>query len=126
MSRSTELDQIVKRYILEHVDGSPYDVVIESNAQKVRFLKECFESEYGWRVKQVGRQQAIADWFAGLPTACTVDFANYEILELAKSWGSLPTDPREAQEQNILNDWFNLIAAKTCQLFDGYRVPVSE
>lgn len=126
MTSKHELDQIVKRYILDHIDGSAYDVVTESPAQKIRFIKECFESEYGWRVKQVGRQQALADWFAGLPTACTVDFANYEILELAKSWGRLPDKPSEAQEQKILDNWFNLVAAKTCQLIDGYRVPVTQ
>jgi hypothetical protein len=118
-----QLDQVVKRYILDHVDGSPYDVVTESDAQKIKFLQDAFESEYGWRVKQVGRQQALSDWFAGLPTACTVDFYNYEILELARTWGRLPLESTEAQEQKILDSWFKLVAAKTCQLFDGYRLP---
>lgn len=123
MTSKHELDQIVKRYILDHIDGEPYNVVTESPAQKVRFLKECFESEYGWRVRRVGRHQALADWFAGLPPACTVDFYNYEILELAKSWGRLPDNPTEAQEQKILDGWFKLVATKACQLIDGYRVP---
>lgn len=123
MSKASELDQVVKRYILDHVDGSAYGVVTESDAQRIRFLKDCFESEYGWRVKQAGRQQALADWFAGLPTGCTVDFYNFDILELARTWGYLPLESTEAQEQKILDNWFNLVAAKTCQLFDGYRLP---
>lgn len=126
MTSKHELDQKVKRYILDHVDSSGYDVVTESDAQRIRFLKDCFESEYGWRVKQAGRQQALADWFAGLPSACTVAFSNHEILELARSWGRLDDNATVAQEQKILDTWFQLIAAKTGQLFDGFRVPVTE
>lgn len=126
MTSKHELDQKVKRYILDRIDSSGYDVATESDAQRIRFLKDCFESEYGWRVKQAGRQQALADWFAGLPSACTVAFSNYEILDLAESWGRLDDNATEAQEQRILDTWFQLLAAKTGQLFDGFRVPVTE
>lgn len=126
MSRSSELDQKVKRHILANIDGSAYDVVTESVPQKVKFLQECFEQEMSYRIKQVGRQAALKDWYAGLPTACTVEFSNYEILALARDWGSLPDHATERQEQKILDNWFNLVAAKTLQLFNGYRVPVTE
>jgi len=69
----------------------------------------------------MGEQQALKEWFSGLPSACTVDFCNNSVLALAREWGYLSDSATERQEQKILDNWFNLVAGKTGQLFRKYK-----
>ena len=123
MSKSSELDQKVKRYIIDCIDGTGYDVELKTTAEKIDFLRDCFEREYGHEIKRQGYVNALREWFAGLPSACTVAFYNGDILTLAVEWGSIPENATEKQEYKILENWFNLVAVKTDQLFRGYHVP---
>lgn len=123
MSKSSVLDQEVKIYILENIDGENYGRELNTTAEKIRFLEETFYSEYGFFVQRYGRQGAIKEWLQGLPTAVHIDFLNHEILKLAVKWGSIPENASEKQEDKILDNWFDFIAVKIGQLFDGYRVP---
>jgi hypothetical protein len=121
MSKSSELDKIVKAYIIDQIDNSGYsEQVLITDSDKVQFLHDTFMSEYGWRVSQVGQIKALSDWFSGLPSCCTVAFYNSDILDLAVKWGSLPADYTERQADKILDNWFNLVANKTAQLFRKY------
>lgn len=123
MSKASELDQKVKRYILECVDSTGYDVELVTMVDKIRFLKETFEVEYGHEINRLGYTGALEHWFSGLPSACTIAFYYSDTLEIARAWGSLPDNATERQEQKILDNWFNLIACKTRQLFTGYHLP---
>ena len=125
MSRSTELDQLVKRYILDSIDTESYGIEAYTIKEKIAALKETFYAEYEWRVDQVGEVQALADWYSGIPTICTVAFYNHDILDLAGVWNTLPIEHTEKQADKILDNWWNFIANKTAQLFNGYRVPKS-
>jgi len=120
MSKSSDLSKTVKRYIINNIDSSGYqDKAIEADKDKVQFLKDTFCSEFGWRVEQLGEPKALAEYFAGLPSSCTVAFMNQDILELAEKWGSLPSNYTERQAEKILENWWNLLACKTGQLFRG-------
>jgi hypothetical protein len=79
-------------------------------------------SEYGWRVEQVGLTNALKDYFQGLPSSCTVAFYNDEILFLGKKWNLLAVNDTEKAQDNFLNNWFNMIANKTSQLFRYYKI----
>jgi hypothetical protein len=122
MSKSSELDVNVKRYILSNVDGSNYGVNPTTTEDKIKFLHDTFYSEYGWAVERMGEQKALAEWFQGLPSACNIHFYNKDILDLAKAWNSLPDNATERQEQKILDNWWNLLAAKTGQLFRRHNL----
>ena len=80
-------------------------------------------AEYGFNIERYGEQRAIEQWYRGLPTACDIDYESHRILELAEQWGSLEPGASEAKRDKILANWFRLLAAKTLQLFNGYRVP---
>ena len=123
MSKASELDQKVKRYILERIDGTGYGRELKTTADKIRFLEETFNSEYGFMIERHGRTTALKEWYAGLPSAVSIDFTNYDILQLAVKWGSIPENATEKQKDTILENWFNLLAVKTGQLFDGFRIP---
>jgi len=126
MSISSELDREVKLYILSCVDNEGFECLdywtpCESIPQKIDFLRERFESEFGFRTKQIGRQAACKEWLQGL--ALSIAYTNYDILELAIKWGSLSKYPSNAECRKILDNYFNFMAAKMVQLFNGYRIP---
>lgn len=120
MSKSSDLDKTVKRYIIDHIDASGYDQDPQTDAEKVKFLMATFRLEYGWRAVQVGELRALTEWFQGLPSACNTAFYNSDILTLAVKWGSLPADYTDRQAEKILGNWWNLLANKTIQLSRKY------
>lgn len=124
MSKSSILDQNVKQYILDSIDNSGYsDTPLLTNAERIAFLADTFQSEYGWQIKRVGQSVALREWFQGLPSSCAIAFTNYDILALAVKWGSIYEDATEKQRDAILENYFNFMATKTAQLFNGYHVP---
>lgn len=125
MSKSSELDLIIKRYIINNINADDYDIDLKPKTveDKIIFLEYTFLKEYGHNIARYGEQNAIEQWYRGLPSACSIDFENHRILELAEEWGSLGSDASESKRDRILDNWFLLLAAKTLQLFNGYRVP---
>ena len=124
MSKSSELDKVVKLYIISCITSEGYNVVEPvTNQEKIDFLRSTFNNEYGFNIARMGEQNALKEWFQGLPSSISVAFYNTDILDLAFKWGSISSTVTESQEQKILDNYFNLLAAKTCQLFKGYRVP---
>ena len=121
MSKSSNMDQAIKRVILDAIDADGFDETAETTAEKIAFLRNRFESEAGRNIERKGRQPAMAEWLSGL--AINIPYMNYDILQLAKDTGGLAPDATEKQEYKILNNYWNFMAAKTCQLLDGYRVP---
>ena len=119
--KAHERDQAVKRYILDCIGEDRDGKDLPDTQAKIAWIQDTFTSEYGWRVTQVGRQAACVDWLQGL--ALPIAFMNADILELARAWGSLPEGATEKQEDKILANYWRFMAAKVCQLMDGYRVP---
>ena len=123
MSKSSELDLSVKWYILNNINADDYDANPKTAQEKIAFLEATFLAEYGHNIDRYGEQGAIEQWYRGLPTACDIDYESHRILELAEQWGRLEPGASEAKRDKILDNWFRLLAAKTLQLFNGYRVP---
>lgn len=123
MSKSSILDTNVKTYLINAIDLSGYDID-DSTTVKLEMLENIFMSEVGkWRIPQAGRQTAVMEWLQGLPSVMSLKFYNHEILEQAVQWESIPEGYTERQANKILDNYWNMLAAKLCQLFDGYRVP---
>lgn len=124
-SKRMKLDRLSKDYIINAIDGDGYDLPSDSfitTEGKLRFLWETFNKEYGHMIERVGQQNAMKEWIMGLPSAFNIDFENYKIILIAQKWGSLPEVFTDKQAEKILENWFNLIACKTCQLFRKYKV----
>jgi len=120
MSKASDLDKVVKAYIIDNIDSSGYEASPETDEEKVRFLSDTFHSEYGFRIPQIGKQRALKEWFSGLPSSCSIAFYNHDILKLAEKWGYLSPDATESKQEKIINNWFNQLAAKTDQLFNKH------
>jgi len=126
MSKSSELDQTVKSYLLEAIDPIPYSNEAVTNKELIAFLIEAFEDEHGFNIERKGRQKALAEWLSGLPSIINIPYASHEILQLATKWGSLAPDATEKQEDAILANYWTFMAAKLLQLADGYRMPADD
>lgn len=118
-------DKAYKLYILNNitdVDSDPehFDDIHEA----ITFAKSRFQSEMGWNIEQRGELTAMVDWLSGLCGTVDLPFHNYDIIELAKLFDSLPSDPPEKDIDAILNNYWNFMANKTLQVFrNTTRVP---
>ena len=116
------LDKVSKEYILSCISSDGYDQEPKTDPEKLRFLYDTFISEKGWEIKRIGLVPCFEDWIRGLPSSFNIDFSNYDILELAKKWDSIPLNATEDQEHKILDNYFNFITAKTFQLFRKHDI----
>jgi hypothetical protein len=111
-----------RAYILDCIDSEPYDVKTTTEQEKLQFLYDTFQHEMKWNIDRIGQYKAFSEWCQGLPTVFNIEFENYKILELAKTWGTLPKNATEKQEDGILENYWNLITVTTFQLFRKYHI----
>jgi len=111
-----------QEYILNTIDSEPYDVKTTTDKEKMQFLYSTFIKEFGFRIEQIGIQSALAEWYQGLPTVFPLAFTNYDILELAKKWGTLEENATEAKQDKYLEGYWRVLAANTIQLFNKYDI----
>jgi hypothetical protein len=109
-------------YILDSIDSSGYDIETTTPKEKLNFLEQTFQAEYGWAIKRYGRFTAMTEWLPGLPSSVNIDYENHKIIELAKKWGHLPVNATEKQEDKILEGWFRFIAMRIGELMRKYEV----
>lgn len=109
----------VKAYLLANIDGSSYDVELSTDAERVNFIAGAFAREYGWALKRMSRNKALAEWLAGLPWVLTVDFYNSDVLARAVVLGLLPEDASEEQEARLLENWWLYLGRILGRLIDG-------
>lgn len=118
MSKSTELSKAAKKYLIDSIAWDECDDM--TAAEKIAFCKSEFErvANYPYNIKRFPNEQnRLADWLAGLPIS--IAYTNYDILQLAVAWGSIPADYSEKQAEKILENYFNFMAAKLLQLFNA-------
>ena len=94
-------------YILDTVtdnDGNE----LPTRQAKIKRLFERLNSEYGWRVAQVGKQKAIADWLSGLalPIACY----NGDIIDMAIEFGSIDPEASDKLQDKVLENYWSFMA----------------
>lgn len=121
-----ELNKLVFAYILGAIETEGYNITPTSDKEKLQFLADTFMVEHGYNIPRLGYQSAFTEWLRGAPSCFNVDFEYYEILKLAKAWGSLSRHATEAQEDKILRDWFPFIANKTMQLMKRHKVATNK
>ena len=74
-------------------------------------IAKYFDSaaNHAFNKQQIPDNQArFADWLQGIPLS--IAFANWEILELAVKWGSLPENASEKQEDKIIENYWLFMA----------------
>ena len=123
MRLTKDQNKTIDQYIIGCVDSNAYDVETTTDAEKLSFLYKTFRTEKNGELKRINpytnslnELSIFTDWLQGLPTIFTIEFENYKILRLAKTWGSLPEKPTEKQEDKILENYWGFMAYRTMKL----------
>ena len=94
-------------YILDTItdyDGNE----LPTREAKINHLFERFNSEYGWRVDQVGKQKAMADWLSGL--AIDIPYCNTDVVKLAIEMGSIDPNPSDKLFYRVCDNYWSFMA----------------
>ena len=118
------LNENVFNYIISNIDSSGYGFNYSSDYDKLQFLADTFNDEYGYMKNRIGTQKALEEWYSGLPSAISLDFSYNDIIRLAKNWGSIPENAKASQENKITKNWFNFLAAKTLVLMRKNKIKI--
>lgn len=108
----TKYQENYKNYILACLDDE--DSLIGKNLsrqEKIKYLFDRFNSEYGWKVGRTRndtKQNVLAEWLSGL--AINIPYSYYEIIELAKNMGSVNYELSTVQEDRICENYWNFMA----------------
>lgn len=76
-----------------------------TNAEKLKFFFETFDSEYGYNVKRLGLEKALREYLLGLPSSINQEFTYNEIEKLLLEWEYLAEsdlNPKTIAEENKL------------------------
>jgi len=104
----TEYKKNYKNYILSTIDEDVEGNPITSDTDKIKYIFDRFNSEYGWRVNQVGKIAAMIDWLQGL--ALNIEFYNDAIINLAVRLGSIDEHPSEKLQDKVIENYWNFMA----------------
>ena len=118
------VDRKAKLYLLEAMSEHPGSGLKMGINDSIGYYKARFISEMGRSILDNGRANAMDNWLRGL--AIDIKFMNGDIEELAVEWGTLDKDASDSERLKITNGYWNFMATKLLQLFDGYRVPKGE
>ena len=105
----TEYKKNYKSYILDCLDSED-DLTDKSltEQEKINYLFDRFNSEYGFMVQRVGKQNALAEWLSGL--AISIDYYYEDIIKLAIKMGSIDDNPSEELQGRVCNNYWNFMA----------------
>lgn len=106
-----------KNYILDCIDSED-DLINQklTRNQKIQYLFNRFNSEYGWNIQRVGKYKAMEEWLSGL--AINIPYTYFDIIELAKEMGSIDSNPSEWLKDWICQNYFSFMAQMVLSLED--------
>jgi|TARA_R110002020_G_C15695824_1_gene720317 hypothetical protein len=98
-----------KAYILGCLD-SEEDLIGKSlsDEEKISYLFNRFNKEYGFMVERVGKQKAIAEWLSGL--AIDIPFYYEDIINLAVEMGSIDPNPNDKTYSLLCDNYWDFMA----------------
>lgn len=108
-------------YVLDCIKNSTraYDEgrTFATDADALTFFFECFNSEFNYTYNKRRfpcLSERIGDYLRGLPSCCSIDFWNDEILKLGLVWGVLDsTEGRKAEK--FTENFFDVCGLRICQ-----------
>ena len=101
-------------YVLDCIYNDEKDNM--SDKEAINYFFECFYKEYnGTYYKQLypNLQERVKEYINGLPSCFNIDYTDYNIEQIGKTWGYCKT---EKQTSNFVNNWFDVIAFRLIQL----------
>ena len=120
---TTEQKNNYKRYLIDCIEYPEFACATNDYLIVDRFFK-IFKDEYSFEIKRQGEFYALAEYMQNQPSSITLPSYHHEQIELAKSFGSIPQDATEKQEQKIIDNFYIFFANYMLQLKRTYKIEV--
>ena len=92
----TEYKKNYKNYILSTIEEDGEGKPIKTDDEKIKYIFDRFNSEYGFMIERVGKQKAMSEWLSGL--ALDLEYYYSDIIKLAIKMGSIDENPSEKMQ----------------------------
>ena len=104
----TEYKKNYKKYILNTVETGLNDEPLKTDEEKIKYIFDRFNSEYGFMIDRVGKQKAMSEWLSGL--ALDIEYYYDDIVKLAIKMGSIEENPSEKLQARVKENYWNFMA----------------
>jgi hypothetical protein len=104
----TEYKKNYKNYILSTIEEDSEGKPITTEQDKINYIFDRFNSEYGFMIARVGKQKAIAEWLSGL--ALDIEYYNDAIVDLAVKMGSIEPNPNDKMKDKVAANYWDFMA----------------
>lgn len=108
-------------YILDAIEHENNNAVL-TDKEKVAYFFDCFYKEFNDYNNQSiypNTQKRISEYLRGLPSCIGIEFSDYEISIIGKSWSYCKTDKQTAK---FVDRWFDTIAYRLLKLKEYYNI----
>ena len=104
----TEYKKNYKNYILSTIEEDGEGNPLKTDQEKINYIFDRFNSEYGWNIERVGKQKAMTEWLQGL--ALNIEYWNDAIVPLAIKMGSIDPNPSEKLQSKVIENYWAFMA----------------
>ena len=104
----TEYKKNYKNYILSTIEEDEEGKPLTTDQEKINYIFNRFNSEYGFMIERVGKQKAMAEWLSGL--ALDLPFYYNEIVDLAVKMGSIDPNPNDKLRERVEQGYWDFMA----------------
>ena len=104
----TEYKKNYKNYILSTIEEDGEGKPLTTDKEKINYIFDRFNSEYGFMIERVGKQKAMSEWLSGL--ALDLEYYYSDIIKLAIKMGSIDENPSEKLQSKICQNYWDFMA----------------
>ena len=104
----TEYKKNYKNYILSTIEEDEEGKPLTTDQEKINYIFNRFNSEYGFMIERVGKQKAISEWLSGL--ALDLQFYYNEIVDLAVKMGSIDPNPNDKLRERVEQGYWDFMS----------------
>jgi len=104
----TKYKENYKKYILGTIETGINDEPLKTDQEKIKYIFDRFNSEYGFMIERVGKQKAMSEWLSGL--ALDLEYYYSDIIKLAIKMGSIDENPSEKMQSKICEKYWDFMA----------------
>ena len=104
----TEYKKNYKNYILSTIEEDSEGKPITTEQDKINYIFNRFNSEYGWNIERVGKFKAMTEWLQGM--ALNIEYMNGAIIPLAIKMGSIDENPNEKLQNRVIDNYWSFMA----------------
>ena len=104
----TEYKKNYKNYILSTIEEDGEGKPLTTDQEKINYIFDRFNSEYGFMIERVGKQKAMSEWLSGL--ALDIEYYYDDIVKLAVEMGSIDPNPNDKLRNRVEQGYWDFMA----------------